>query len=133
MDGGKIVATKQYTMIDSSLDYKVSPLMGDNRVVFKLTDRFSNKAEAEVLLTRLKTPEPVVNSEPVKPQIQVAQTDSAAGHVADTSVASPDISAVTSQSADGCGYMWMLWTALGLGLFFLFFILWRRKKKDKKE
>ena len=33
----------------------------------------------------------------------------------------------------GNGYLWILWAALGLGLFFLFFILWRRKKDKKKE
>lgn len=56
--------------------YKVAPKVGDNRIVFNLTDRFSNTASSDVLITRRK---PVTDQTVVRPEyssvIAQKQTD----------------------------------------------------------
>jgi hypothetical protein len=62
------ISAEKHKITRSSFNYKVIPLPGDNKIVFTLTDRFNNKAAAEVLITRIKTTEPAV-----KPEYMIAK------------------------------------------------------------
>jgi hypothetical protein len=265
--GGKMVSTRKYSMPDSSMTYKLSPATGDNKVVFKLIDRFNNNANAEVLITRkdasrlavkpadetaspekqsaaysdmmkvaavdpaiaiisnkvatygsyseksemvtkaandagnanlqtgglwleafsvnalaqgmtqkqlsemisvissmpdtkaeqylndliakseepltsalksidlkksgIETPEDLINYLLTKKDLYPNVYSSLANLVASGNI--PDDIIKSHFAGNKCGYMWILWVAIGLGLFFLFFIFWKRKRKDKKE
>ena len=61
--GDKLVSTENYVTTDSTFNYKMVPQTGDNRVTFKLTDRYGNAATSEVLITRKK---PVIERKDVR-------------------------------------------------------------------
>ena len=50
--GDSLVSVEHFTMTGSTFNYKMAPSKGDNRVVFKLTDKFNNTTKTEVLITR---------------------------------------------------------------------------------
>jgi WD40-like Beta Propeller Repeat/Tetratricopeptide repeat len=50
--GDSLVSVEHFTMLNSTFNYKMAPGKGNNRVVFKLTDRFNNTTTTEVLITR---------------------------------------------------------------------------------
>lgn len=50
--GDSLLYTETFTTGDSTLYYKVVPQPGDNRISFRLTDKFSNTTTADVLITR---------------------------------------------------------------------------------
>jgi hypothetical protein len=50
--GGTLLSLKQYDITDPSFNYKMVPLPGDNKVSFKLTDRFNNTSTTDVFITR---------------------------------------------------------------------------------
>ena len=50
--GNSLISVQHFTIRDSTFNYKMAPDSGNNRVVFKLTDKFNNKTETEVLITR---------------------------------------------------------------------------------
>jgi hypothetical protein len=50
--GDSLVSVEHFTMTGTTFNYKMAPSKGDNRVVFKLTDRFNNTTKTEVLITR---------------------------------------------------------------------------------
>jgi hypothetical protein len=50
--GDSLVSVEHFTMTGSTFNYKMAPSNGNNRVVFKLTDRFNNTTKTEVLITR---------------------------------------------------------------------------------
>jgi hypothetical protein len=50
--GDSLVSVEHFTMTGSTFNYKMAPSTGDNRVVFKLTDKFNNTTKTEVLITR---------------------------------------------------------------------------------
>jgi tetratricopeptide (TPR) repeat protein len=52
--GEKLISTENHLVNDSVFIYKMVPLEGNNRIVFKSTDRFSNTTTAEVFVTREK-------------------------------------------------------------------------------
>ncbi len=52
--GDKVISSKKYMMTSPAFNYKIAPRPGNNRVVFKLTDRFSNTAMADVFIKREK-------------------------------------------------------------------------------
>jgi WD40-like Beta Propeller Repeat/Viral/Archaeal nuclease/Tetratricopeptide repeat len=52
--GDSLVSVEHFTILDSTFNYKMAPSRGKNRVVFKLTDRFNNTTNTEVLITREK-------------------------------------------------------------------------------
>ena len=52
--GDSLVSVQHFTILDSVFNYKMAPSRGNNRVVFKLTDRFNNTTKTEVLITREK-------------------------------------------------------------------------------
>ncbi len=53
--GDSLVSVEKFTILDSTFTYKMSPNQGNNRLVFKLTDRFNNSTKTEVFITREKT------------------------------------------------------------------------------
>ncbi len=63
--GDSLVSVEHFTMLDSTFNYKMAPGVGKNRVVFKLTDRFNNTTQTEVLISREKniTNQPVISPE----------------------------------------------------------------------
>ena len=63
--GDSLVSVKTYTILDSVFNYKMAPANGNNRVVFKLTDRFNNQTKTEVQVTRERnlTNQPVTRPE----------------------------------------------------------------------
>jgi hypothetical protein len=64
--GDKLISTEHFTLHNPDFLYKMAPLDGKNRVVFKLTDRFNNSTTTEVMVTREKnivTPPPVSQPE----------------------------------------------------------------------
>ena len=63
--GDSLVSVEQFTIIDSTFNYKMVPSTGNNRVVFKLTDRFNNTTKTEVFITRENniTKQPLVRPE----------------------------------------------------------------------
>ncbi|OFY58860.1 MAG: hypothetical protein A2V50_01115 [Bacteroidetes bacterium RBG_19FT_COMBO_42_10] len=50
--GDSLLYTESIPITDSAFYYKMVPQPGDNKVIFKVTDRFSNTTTAEVLITR---------------------------------------------------------------------------------
>jgi len=63
--GDSLVSVEQFLITDSIFNYKMAPGVGDNKVVFKLTDRFNNSTTTDVFITREKdiTKIPVVRPE----------------------------------------------------------------------
>jgi tetratricopeptide (TPR) repeat protein len=63
--GDSLISTEQFVISDSTFIYKMVPLPGDNKVTFKLTDRFSNITSTDVFITRKQgvTSQPVVRPE----------------------------------------------------------------------
>ena len=63
--GDSLVSVQHFTILDSTFNYKMAPSRGNNRVVFKLTDRFNNTTKTEVLVTREKNikNQPVISPE----------------------------------------------------------------------
>jgi len=49
-----LLSVEQYVISDSTFKYKMLPREGDNKVVFKLTDRFNNTTTTDVFITREK-------------------------------------------------------------------------------
>ncbi len=63
--GDSLLYTEEFVINDPDFKYKMVPDQGDNRLVFKLEDRFDNLTESEVVVTREKavTQQPVVRPE----------------------------------------------------------------------
>ncbi len=53
--GDVLVSSLKYEISTPGFEYRIAPKPGDNRVVFKLTDRFSNTAIADVFIRREKS------------------------------------------------------------------------------
>jgi hypothetical protein len=47
-----LVSVEKFTIPDSTFIYKMAPRKGNNKLVFKLTDRFNNSTKTEVFITR---------------------------------------------------------------------------------
>jgi len=58
-----LLYAEEFHVTDSLFNFKVTPDTGDNRIVFKLTDKFSNTTTTEVFITREKEQLPVVRPE----------------------------------------------------------------------
>ena len=63
--GDSLFSTQQFFVTDSVFNYKMVPRPGDNKLVFKLTDKFSNTTTTDVFITREKelTVQPLVRPE----------------------------------------------------------------------
>jgi tetratricopeptide (TPR) repeat protein len=63
--GDSLVSTKSYTITDSTYNYKMAPVPGDNKIVFRVTDKYSNVSTTDVLITRQKriVSQPIVRPE----------------------------------------------------------------------
>ncbi len=63
--GDSMVSFNKYPISNPEFTYMISPKPGDNRIIFKLTDRFNNQASEEVLITRQKrvTSAPLIRPE----------------------------------------------------------------------
>lgn len=60
--GDKLLSTEQFFITDSVFNYKMVP-HGDEKVVFKLTDRFNNTTTTEVFITKEKEEQPLIRPE----------------------------------------------------------------------
>jgi hypothetical protein len=63
--GDSLISVEHFTILDSIFNYKMAPRQGNNRIVFKLTDRFNNSTKTEVLVTREKN---VINQPIISPE-----------------------------------------------------------------
>jgi hypothetical protein len=63
--GDSMVSVEHFTILDSIFNYKMVPNRGNNRIVFKLTDRFNNTTKTEVQITRANNiiSQPVISPE----------------------------------------------------------------------
>jgi hypothetical protein len=63
--GDSLLSTETFNIKDSTFNYKMVPLPGDNKVVFKLTDKFSNTTTTDVFIKMEKgvTTQPLVRPE----------------------------------------------------------------------
>jgi hypothetical protein len=61
-DGDKLISTEQFLMTDSIFNYKMAP-HGNEKVVFRLTDRFNNITTTEVFITKEKEQAPLIRPE----------------------------------------------------------------------
>jgi hypothetical protein len=63
--GDSMVSVEHFTVLDSVFNYKMVPNRGNNRIVFKLTDRFNNTTKTEVQITRANNviSQPVISPE----------------------------------------------------------------------
>jgi hypothetical protein len=63
--GDSLLSVEQYFVTDSVFNYKMVPSSGDNKVVFKLTDRFNNTTTTDVFITRERniTTQPLIRPE----------------------------------------------------------------------
>lgn len=52
--GDSLISSEQYLVTDSIFNYKMVPASGDNKVVFKLTDKFNNTTTTDVFIRREK-------------------------------------------------------------------------------
>jgi len=136
--GDSLISAEQVAVMGSFLLYKLIPRVGENKVAFTLTDRFSNTATSDVFITRTLPPvipvaiqpeyrevvapeKPVAADKPVQPD-----TDT------DTAISINDIKKVPEVPVPGKEHqLWYLWLVLGAGLI-LFLIIFLRRKKSKK-
>jgi hypothetical protein len=63
--GDSLISVEHFFMNDSTFNYKMVPRQGDNRIVFKLTDKFNNNTTTDVFITREKeiTKQPLIRPE----------------------------------------------------------------------
>jgi tetratricopeptide (TPR) repeat protein len=63
--GDSLVSTEKFIMKDTTFIYKTVPLIGDNKLIFKLTDKYSNITTSEVFISRQKvaTEQPIARPE----------------------------------------------------------------------
>jgi hypothetical protein len=61
-DGDKLLSTEQFFVTDSIFNYKMAP-KGNEKVVFKLADRFNNTTTTEVFITKEKEEAPLIRPE----------------------------------------------------------------------
>jgi len=63
--GDSLVSVEKYLISDSLFNYKIVPGLGDNKVVFKLTDRFNNSTTTDVFINREKdiSKQPIIRPE----------------------------------------------------------------------
>lgn len=63
--GDSLLSVENFVVSDSIFYYKMLPLSGDNKLVFKLTDRFNNTTTTDIIITREKEVQkkPVVRPE----------------------------------------------------------------------
>jgi tetratricopeptide (TPR) repeat protein/predicted transcriptional regulator len=63
--GDSLVSVENFEMKDSTFNYRMVPNSGDNKLVFKLTDRFNNSTTTDVFITRESdlTMQPLVRPE----------------------------------------------------------------------
>jgi hypothetical protein len=65
--GRSLISTDRFIIDDTLIVYKTAPLTGNNRIVFKLTDKFNNTTTSEVLIKREK----VITKQPIeKPEYE---------------------------------------------------------------
>lgn len=63
--GDSLISVETYNVTDTIFNYKMVPSEGDNKVVFKLTDKFNNTTTTDVFITREKnvTKQPLIRPE----------------------------------------------------------------------
>ncbi len=58
--GSSVVSSEKHQISTSAFNYRMAPRKGENRVVFKLTDRFNNTSTADVFINRHVVPSETV-------------------------------------------------------------------------
>jgi len=136
-----LVSTDQVAVTGSAYSFKVEPLVGENKISFRLTDRFSNTAAADVLITRILPPEEPSVIQPVYREVIAAGKPVIIDEKyvkPDTSVSVSDIKKVPEVTevpevpvSVKERKLWYLWLVPGAGIIF-FIIIFLKRRKDKK-
>jgi hypothetical protein len=95
--GDSLLSVKEYFITDSIFSFKMLPAEGDNKLVFKLTDRFNNITSTEVYIKREKE----ISSQPViRPEYSHVIADKQARALSSmlSNRAEKDLSKVISQA-----------------------------------
>jgi tetratricopeptide (TPR) repeat protein len=63
--GDSLVSVEKFIMHDSTFNYKVVPYRGNNKIVFKLTDKYNNTSSTDVFIARERniTSQPLIRPE----------------------------------------------------------------------
>ena len=132
--GNSLISTERFVISDSSFNYKMSPLPGENKLIFSLTDRLSNNARSQIMVYRKR----IIARQPVaKPEYteeimeEETKTDTVTTETEETPVAA--IPAEPSVPVREKSNLLLLWIVLGAGLLLFAIIYVRRKTKNKKE
>jgi len=135
--GDSLLYTERFLVNDSLFTYKIAPKPGDNRITFKLTDKYNNTITADALITREKT---VPSQRIVRPE----RRETIIQKQKETITESPKVKAADTLKPKPVDIMkpqvppkeenkwWFLWILIGGGLIFLFFILRKKREKEKK-
>jgi hypothetical protein len=62
--GDSLVSVEHFTVLASTFNYSMVPQRGNNRIVFKLTDRFNNTTNTEVVVNREKNVTQQISARP---------------------------------------------------------------------
>jgi hypothetical protein len=137
--GDSLLYSEQFTVTDSLFNYKMVPKPGDNRVTFKLTDRFGNTTTTDVFITRVKD---IISPPIVRPEYSRIIAKNQAESITempvktDSKITPPDLagtSDIIPEKETRGGRLWYLWLVLAGFAFILFIIFSRKKKKKDKE
>lgn len=135
--GDSLLYTEKFLTDDSTFIYKTVPQVGNNRIVFNLTDRFGNTTSSEVFINREKATERKI-IRPEYPEViaqkKIETGDSLKRQQAPVTAPADTSALKTGEQVTGTEKhrLLILWLVLGAGLVFIIFILLRkRKKKDK--
>lgn len=151
-----LISSETYNITDSIFNYKMVPLPGNNKITFRLTDKFNNTTSTDVFITSEKkvTRKPLVMPEKISGKtnykVSAADLNAPAAEILtgkDTAIdnskekiiansKNPESASASKSNANAVQNhnLWYLWLLGGAGIIFLFFFLFRRKRdKDKKD
>ena len=126
------LSTEQFLIRDSTFNYKMVPNLGDNKVILKLTDKFNNSTTTDVFITREKeiSIQPLIHPEDITAKTDVRISPEEPNKITPKEIPLDTITSQLTTSKDRS--LWILWIFLATGLCIIFFILWKRKKNNKK-
>jgi len=130
-----------FSITDSIFTYTFLPEEGESMVSFRLTDRFGNDTGAVVRVIRKdaapRPVKPLYHEIPVRPEGDKAEAESGEKAVAasdSTTLATgaggnETLPADETESREWC---WLWWILLAVALI-IFFLIWKRRKREKRD
>lgn len=143
---GSLISSEEHNTTDSSYTYIMTPLPGENRIIFSLTDPSGNIATSEVIVSQ-KTPagktkkeykeltserQQEITFEKMESKkaesVEIIQETETTVTEENADTAEPDIYPEGKKSLSS---LW--WLLVAAGLMFFFLIIFRRKKKNDNK